>query len=112
MRVTVYLCGRVVRDRHGSIHRFMVERLARQSETDRVLAVIDAPPGSSIRWEPDQHGFESLHVPRGRGFWERWFARKHSIPVKYLIQEARNGYLGLCLVEYRPVVSEGVSLQS
>lgn len=84
----------------------MVERLARQAQTDRVLAVIEAPSGSRIHWVPDQHGFESLHVPRGAGFWKRWFGRKHGIPVKYLIQEAKNGYLGLRLLEFQPAILE------
>lgn len=90
----------------------MVERLLQLSATDRVLAVIEAPPGSSIRWVADQHGFESLQVPRGRGFWKRWFGPRHGIPVKYLIQEARNGYLGLRLLEYRPAGSESVPTPS
>jgi hypothetical protein len=101
MRITVYLTDNVVHDAFGRPHSFPKERLIRQSATDRVLAIIEAPRGSRIRQRPDMHGSDQLLVPIRTGLWQRWFGPKYVIPAKYLIQEARFGVKGLRLVQYR-----------
>lgn len=103
MIVKVYLSTNRVRDTAGVMHAFPQERLVKLRPEDRVLAVIDAPRGSRIRRRPDQHGSDQLLVPSQiRYFWDVWFCRKYTIPVKYLIHEARLGTHKLKLLEYYP----------
>lgn len=101
MRVTVYFSDNSLRDRHNQPHMFPKEHLVPTSKDDRVLAIIEAPPGSRIKQWDEVHGGEQLLVPRKPGLWNRLFGKRFAIPVKYLIQEARNGVMGLKLVEYR-----------
>ena len=99
VRIPVYLSCRVVKDRTGSEIAFPQRRLVRQSQEDRVIAVIAAPVGTRVRRREDQHGHDHLVVPLGRTFWSRLFGRRVSIPAKYVIGDARSRVHGLALVD-------------
>jgi hypothetical protein len=101
MHVTVYLSGHAMRDRHNTLHSFPRVLLTRTSDDDRVLAIVEAPPGSRVKNWDEVHGGDQLLVPRRPGLWGRLFGPRYAIPAKYLIQEAGNGVLGLRLLEYR-----------
>ncbi|CAN5896319.1 hypothetical protein BH23PLA1_BH23PLA1_27060 [soil metagenome] len=81
----------------GNSHVFSEVRLVRQSPSDRVIAVLEAPNGSRIRSRPDMHGPEQLLVPWGTPSPSLLFGRMKIIPVKYVIGCARRGECGLSL---------------
>src|SRR5262249_10176164 len=84
---------------HNTLHSFPRVLLTRTSDDDRVLAIVEAPPGSRVKNWDEVHGGDQLLVPRRPGLWGRLFGPRYAIPAKYLIQEAGNGVLGLQLLK-------------
>lgn len=102
IRIPVYLSCRVVKDLAGSEITFSERRLVRQSGTDRVIAVVEAPRGSRIRLRNDHNGLDHLEIPSGRSLWSRLFGPRVSIPAKYVISDARRRAYGLSLMATTP----------
>lgn len=95
VQIPVYLASRVIRDGAGSEIRLSERRLLRQSDQDRVIAVIEAPRGTRIRRRPDRHGQDQLLVPRDGSLLSRLLGRWVVIPAKYVLSDARSGCYGL-----------------
>ncbi len=98
-RFAVFLVRSSHRDRVGNVIKHAERRLVRQSEEDRVIAIVEAPPGSRIQSRRDPNGPDQLVVPLKPTFFGRLFSPRVTIPAKYLIGDARNGVYGLSLVE-------------
>jgi hypothetical protein len=95
-----------MQDRAGVEHVFRERRLVRNSQADKVLAIVDAPRGSRIRTRPDEQGQEQLLVPRSIGFWSRIWGKVQVIPAKYVIDTARRGQYGLSIVSWELPLGE------
>jgi len=105
MRFPVFLSYNTVRDRNGLAHSFPERRLTRRSDSDRVIAIIEAPAGSRVRRKRDEHGPDQLLVPAAGTVWARLFCPPVVIPAKYVINTARSGAYGLALAEPVPAES-------
>lgn len=105
VRFPVYLSRSRVRGGLGTELVISERRLVRQSEHDRVIAVVEAPQGSRVRSRLNEHGHDQLLVPTGRSLWSRLFGPWVAIPAKYLIGDARGRNYGLSLAsrEREPV---------
>jgi hypothetical protein len=106
MKLAVYLTCRTMHDRAGVEYVFRERRLVRKNDSDKVLAIVDAPPGTRVRTRPDEHGQEQLLVPRSLGFWSRIWGKVQVIPAKYVIDTARRGRYGLSLVSWELPMGE------
>ena len=100
MKIQVFLVREELRDRAGVRYCFRERRLVRQRPEDKVLAEIEAPPGTWVRRQRDEHGREQLMVPARRSLWGRLWGERHRVPAKYVIGCARTGLHGLSLVAY------------
>ncbi len=106
MQLPVYLACRTLRDKSGTLITIRERRLIRQNPDDRIIALVEAPPGSRVRRKRDQYGFEHLLVPVGTGLWARLFGEMITIPAKYVIAKARLGESGLSLIPLSTSESE------
>ena len=97
-RIPVYLSAQTFRDKSGTPITIRERRLVKLSESDRVIAIVEAPPGTRIRQRRDQHGPEQLIVPLSNSFWGRLFHPRVVIPAKYVIGKARSQECGLSLL--------------
>jgi hypothetical protein len=102
MKIPVFLVCRLVQDRSGAVVEFRERRLIRQSESDKIIAIVEAPEGSRIRSRGDEHGREQLLVPVRSTWWARLLGRMTTIPAKYVIGCARTRAHGLALVSSTP----------
>lgn len=82
----------------GTLVTVRERRLIPETEDDRIIAIIEVPPGTRIRRRQDERGPDQLIVPAGRSLWARLLARPWVIPAKYVIGKARLGESGLRLV--------------
>jgi hypothetical protein len=105
MRFPVFLSYNTVRDRNGLAYSFPERRLTRRSDSDRVIAIVEAPAGSRVRRKRDEHGPDQLLVPVDSTVWGRLFRSRIVIPAKYVINTARTGAFGLALAEPVPAES-------
>ncbi|MBX6315540.1 MAG: hypothetical protein IRY99_21900 [Isosphaeraceae bacterium] len=112
MRFPVFLSYNRLRQGNGAAISFPERRLTRRSADDRVIAVIEAPPGSRVRRKRDEHGPDQLLVPVSTSLWARWFGPRVAIPAKYVIGTARLGIHGLRLVEVAHPESRTCELSS
>jgi hypothetical protein len=105
----VYLSRNRVRGKLGVEIVISERRLVRQSEQDRVIAVVEAPRGSRVRSRLNEHGHDQLLVPTGSSIWSRLFGARVVIPAKYLIGDARRRSYGLSIAcrESEPVEACG-----
>ena len=106
MQFPVYLVRSTHKDQGGNIVSIAERRLVPKSAEDRVIAIVNAPPGTRIRRKRDEHGPDQLVVPLGGWPWSRFFGIRVIIPTKYLIGDARRRAHGLSLV---PTYSEAVT---
>ena len=99
MRIPVYLSCFVMKDSSGTPISIRERRLVRRSPTDRVIAIVEAPPGTRVVRRADQHGKEQLIVPIRPSIWARFRGDFVRISAKYVIGNAKNGAYGLSLVD-------------
>jgi hypothetical protein len=99
MRIPVYLSCFMMKDSSGTMISIRERRLVRRSPSDRVIAIVEAPPGTRVRRRADQHGKEQLVVPIRPSIWARFRGEFVVISAKYVIGNAKNGAYGLSLVD-------------
>lgn len=99
LRFPVYLSKSLIRGKLGVEITIAERRLVKQSDHDRIIALILAPRGSRVRTRRDQHGHDQLMIPRGQSIWSRLFGPRVIVPAKYLIGDARRRNFGLALIK-------------